>query len=226
MKYNKFLTFSYDDGVTQDQRLIDLFDKYGMKCTFNLNTALGGMGGGNMHEGVTYSSVRYQTSEYMRLYKNHEVAVHTLTHPWLTRVSDEDVIREVEQDRKTLSEIMGYNVVGMAYPMGAVDDRVIELIGKYTGVKYSRTTKSTYNFEPQSELLRFNPTLRHTEWDKMFELGEKFINLKCDKKQIYYVWGHAYEFDYDNSWSRFEDFLKMMSGHEDICYCNNTEALL
>ena len=26
----KTVTFSYDDGVTQDQRLIDLFDKYGV----------------------------------------------------------------------------------------------------------------------------------------------------------------------------------------------------
>ena len=27
----KAVTFSYDDGVTQDQRLIRLFDKYGLK---------------------------------------------------------------------------------------------------------------------------------------------------------------------------------------------------
>ena len=28
---NKILTFSFDDAVTQDARLIELFDKYGMK---------------------------------------------------------------------------------------------------------------------------------------------------------------------------------------------------
>ncbi|HNX14524.1 MAG TPA: polysaccharide deacetylase, partial [Oscillospiraceae bacterium] len=31
----KAVTFSYDDGVTQDIRLIELFNKYGMKATFN-----------------------------------------------------------------------------------------------------------------------------------------------------------------------------------------------
>ena len=28
----KAVTFSYDDGVTQDQRLISLFNKYNLKC--------------------------------------------------------------------------------------------------------------------------------------------------------------------------------------------------
>ncbi len=36
----KYLTFSYDDGVTQDIRLIELFNKYGMKATFNINSGL------------------------------------------------------------------------------------------------------------------------------------------------------------------------------------------
>ena len=31
----KAVTFSYDDGVQQDKRLAGIFDKYGMKGTFN-----------------------------------------------------------------------------------------------------------------------------------------------------------------------------------------------
>ena len=41
----KAITFSYDDGVTQDQRLISLFNKYGLKGTFNLNSGLLGKPG-------------------------------------------------------------------------------------------------------------------------------------------------------------------------------------
>lgn len=29
---NKFITFSYDDGVTQDKRLIEIFNKYNLKA--------------------------------------------------------------------------------------------------------------------------------------------------------------------------------------------------
>ena len=36
----KCVTLSYDDGVTQDLRLIELFDRYGLQCTFNLNSKL------------------------------------------------------------------------------------------------------------------------------------------------------------------------------------------
>ena len=34
----KAITFSYDDGVTQDKRLVDIFNKYGLKATFNINS--------------------------------------------------------------------------------------------------------------------------------------------------------------------------------------------
>ena len=37
---NKAITFSYDDGVTQDIRLIEIFNKYNLKATFNLNSEL------------------------------------------------------------------------------------------------------------------------------------------------------------------------------------------
>lgn len=60
----------------------------------------------------------------------------------------------------------------------------------------------------------------------MFELGKQFLELKADKPQIFYVCGHAYEFDVHREWKRFEEFLEMMSGCDDICYCTNSEALL
>ena len=37
----KALTFSYDDGVEQDVRLIEIFKKYGLRGTFNLNSTGG-----------------------------------------------------------------------------------------------------------------------------------------------------------------------------------------
>ena len=226
----KALTFSYDDGVTQDIRLIKLFNKYGMKATFNINSELLGKEGELLREGVRVNHTKNNPQDIKSIYAGHEVAVHTLTHPNLQQVrQDEEVIRQVEQDRRNLSELCGYDVVGMAYPCGGFcyDERVISLIRQNTGVKYSRTTHSTYNFDQQAELLEFNPSVyHHMEMDKMFELGEKFLNLEADCPQIFYVWGHAYEFDIHNDWARFEEFLQMMSGRSDICYCTNREALL
>jgi len=60
----------------------------------------------------------------------------------------------------------------------------------------------------------------------MFELGEDFLNMKTDRPQIFYVWGHSYEFDIANTWDKFEAFCEMMSGREDIFYGTNRQILL
>ena len=41
----KAVTFSFDDGVTQDKRLIEILNKYNLKATFNLNSAYLGTNG-------------------------------------------------------------------------------------------------------------------------------------------------------------------------------------
>ncbi len=223
----KAVTFSYDDGVTQDIRLIEILDKYGLKCTFNLNSEHLGMDGELIREDVRVSHVKNKPSEVASIYRNHEVAVHTLTHPTLVGLEEDEIVRQVEQDRINLSELCGYEVVGMAYPNGPNDDRVAGIIRDKTGVKYSRTVTSTYNFDIQDNLYRFNPTVyHHREFDKMFELAKEFIELKTDTPKIFYIWGHAYEFDIHNEWDRFEEFCKLISGHDDIFYGTNTQVLL
>ena len=225
----KAVTFSYDDGVTQDQRLIRLFDKYGLKCTFNLNSGLLGKPGSLIREDVTVAHVKPRACEVRAIYAGHEIAAHTLTHPALSSLSDEDVVREVEEDRLALSELAGYEVVGMAYPGGThvMNEHVADLIRTRTGIRYARTTTSTHSFDLQSDLIIFNPTVyHHVEWDALFELGERFVSLKPDKPQIYYIWSHAYEFDIHGDWERFEEFCRLISGHGDIFYGTNREVLL
>lgn len=225
----KAVTFSYDDGVTQDQRLIRILDKYGLKCTFNLNSGLLGNPGSLVREDVTVAHVKPRACEVRAIYEGHEIAVHTLTHPALSQLSDEEVIRQVEEDRVALSELAGYEVVGMAYPGGThvMNEHVADLIREHTGVQYARTTTSTHNFDLQDNLHIFNPTVyHHVEWDKLFALGEQFVALQPDRPQIYYIWGHAYEFDIHGDWERFEEFCRLISGHSDIFYGTNREVLL
>ena len=127
----KALTFSYDDGVTQDKRLIQIFNKYGLKATFNLNSELLGRSGALVRDGVHVDHTKNNACDVKSIYDGHEVAVHTLTHPDLIKISDDkEVLRQVEMDRQKLSELVGYEVEGMAYPGGApnCDDRVADII--------------------------------------------------------------------------------------------------
>lgn len=223
----KALTFSYDDGVRQDKRLLDILNKYHLKATFNLNSGWFGIETRMVREGVEIEHFKIQPDEVKSLYAGHEVAAHTLTHPRLCKLDDEEVIRQVEQDRLELSRLVGYEVCGLAYPGGGVnhDDRVVELIQKNTKVKYARTIENTYNFELQNDLYRFKPTIYHMEFDKMFELGETFLKMKPERPQLYYIWGHSYEFDIANTWDKFEAFCEMMSGRDDIFYGTNKQVL-
>ena len=182
------------------------------------------------HENKQITHYRIHPEDVRDVYAGHEIAVHTLTHPNLTTLEDAEIIRQVEQDRLNLSALAGYEVVGMAYPCGGVnnDDRVAEIIKKHTGVAYSRTITNTDSFQPQSNLYRFNPNVYGiAEFDRLMDMGEQFLSLKADSPQIFYIWGHAYEMDYESDgWAQIEEFFKLISNQNDIFYGTNKEVLL
>ena len=226
---NKAITFSYDDGTVQDIRLIELLNKYSLKCTFNLNSELLSTPRILIRNNKRINHYKIHKNDVKCVYEGHEIAVHTLTHPDLTKCDDKEIIRQVELDRQNLSDLAGYDVVGMAYPGGGInnDDRVADVIKNHTGIKYSRTITSTGCFEPQTNLFRFNPTGWHLDFDKMMSLGKEFIEMKTDTPKIFYIWGHSFEMDYDSDcWVKLEEFFKLISNRNDIFYGTNKEVLL
>jgi len=226
----KAVTFSYDDGVTQDIRLIELLNKYGLKCTFNINSELLGKKGILTRDGQRISHYKIHPEDVKYIYDGHEVAVHTLTHPNLTTLEDAEIIRQVEQDRLNLSNLAEYEVIGMAYPCGGVNnnDRVADIIRKHTGVAYCRTITNTDSFDPQENLYRFNPNVYHIlQFDRLMEMGQRFVDLNPSTPQIFYIWGHAYEMDFKpDYWIKLEEFFKLISNRSDIFYGTNKEVLL
>lgn len=222
----KAVTFSYDDGVTQDIKLIEMFDKYGLKATFNLNS---GFLDYVDTSGRKDPRSTVKAKEVAQIYKNHEVASHTFTHPYLTTLSDNDILHQITEDQKNLSELCGYDIVGMAYPGGGEknnNEYVADFIRTNTSIKYARTITSTYNFDLQEDLIRFNPTVHIYETDKMIELAHEFIDLKTNAPKIFYIWGHSYEYDLHDTWDKMEELCRLISGHDDIFYGTNREVLL
>jgi peptidoglycan/xylan/chitin deacetylase (PgdA/CDA1 family) len=53
-----------------------------------------------------------------------EFGSHTLTHPYLPEVSDEELHREVAESKQRLEDLLGIDVASFAYPFGGVDRRV------------------------------------------------------------------------------------------------------
>ena len=204
-----------------------MFGKYDIKATFNINSGFLG----NKHElvfdGKTVNHSEVDKDELNSIYQGHEIAVHTLTHKNLTTINEDEIIYQVETDRKNLEQITGNEIVGMAYPCGGINnnDFTAEVLKNKTKIKYSRTITSSYSFDIENNLYRFNPTLHQSD-KRLFEIAQKFINLNPEGLKIFYIWGHSYELDVNEGWKKIEDFLKFISGKEDIFYGTNKEILL
>lgn len=217
----KVVTLSYDDGVVQDIRLIEIMDRYGLKGTFNINT--GQYPAEDTKRERFYG--RLMRSEAVKLYSDshHEVAVHALTHPFLNMLSEPEIIYEVMEDRKNIEYDYKTVARGMAYPFGAYDDMVVRIL-RECGICYSRTTNSTHNFNFPSCWQMLNPTCHHND-EKLTELVDRFVNEQPRYEQcwMFYLWGHSYEFDNNNNWNVIENFAKSIGNRADIWYATNIE---
>ena len=232
MKKFKAITFSFDDGVQQDKRLIDIFDRYSLKSTFNINSGL--LDKHTSHEAMflgkktVFNNHRIPIDEVKQVYEKHEVAAHSVNHPVLTQLSDDQVVFQMSEDAKNLEKLTGYQINGFAYPGGCCEyynERVKKLIKDNTNLYYGRTAKSSYTFDVPEDIMIFQPTVSHREFELRDKLAHDFINLETDKPQIFYIWGHSYELDVDEKfWTGFEHFCELIAGKDDIYYGTNDQV--
>lgn len=219
-QYRKAVTFSYDDGVESDRALIELFDRYGLKASFNLNS---GFFAGC--EPWTYRDfeVRHPAAIDPRLYKGHEVCLHGALHRHPLELTEREWEQEYRQDKRAIEELFQTAVVGGAYPYGEYDARLEDYL-RSVGVSYCRTVKSSFDFTPSADMLAYEPTCRHRD-ENVFELIDRFLSLEeGDTPQIFYLWGHSYELPAWEHWERMEEICRRLSGHDDILYGTNTEV--
>lgn len=203
------VTFSYDDGNPKDERLVGLFNQYGVKGTFHLN-------------GINYIGIDESVAADLRTrYTGHEVACHTLRHGWPARMPQQSVVTEVVEDRRVLEALFGYPVIGMSYPSGSFDAASIAAM-RACGIVYSRTTKSTKGFPLPEDFMEWHPTCHHKD---ALPLAEKFMS-QLDSQwthPLLYIWGHSHEFKTDADWEHIENVLKTVSGSDKIWYATNIE---
>ena len=56
------------------------------------------------------------------------------------------------------------------------------------------------------------------------ELAQAFVeNTSMRRAQLFFLWGHSYEFEKDNNWNVIEDFCAYMGNREEIWYATNIE---
>ena len=206
----RIVTFSYDDGSGNDPRLIELFNKYGVKGTFHLNT--------RVFEKMTDES---EKKAFVDRYIGHEVACHTVHHGWPTRMPASSLLNELINDRRDLEKYTGYPVVGMSYPCGDYDDRVLGALTA-CGIVYSRTTKATFNFGFPDDWRVWHPTCHHRDADKPIADFLSRIDSEWTRPMLY-IWGHSHEFKTEEDWAKMEETVSKIAGLDQVWYATNIE---
>jgi len=99
--------------------------------TYGLNTTID-------HEAMTIDDIIEADG-----LQNIAIESHTVSHPILTRCSDQDSEYEIQKSKQQLEDILGRKIMGFAYPNGSHGMREIEYLKKH-GYKYAFTTVPDY----------------------------------------------------------------------------------
>jgi peptidoglycan/xylan/chitin deacetylase (PgdA/CDA1 family) len=225
----KAVTFSYDDGVKADIRLAGIFDKYGLRATFNINQ----VGNESTPSRITAEEIKTHILD-----KGHEVAVHGYAHRAPCKLRPSEVIADVWDCRRHLEGEFGRIIRGMAYPdsgirtntSGAADFAQVRMLLESLDIAYSRTLAGDNDgFAMPTDFYAWMPSAHHDN-AKIFEYIDKFNALTPNKNYIaarepklFYIWGHSYEFDVNNNWERIEDICQRLGGRDDTWYATNIE---
>lgn len=226
----KYFTLGFDDGITQDKRIIEILKKYDAYCaTFFINTGLFGKDSPEVGIDLGRSDIthlRFTEKELNTgIYDGFDLESHSYDHISLTAYdNDVDTLKSIMKlETKKITEISGYEPIGIAYPVGTYTEKTIDNLLKCTNIKFARTINETNGFSLPKNFMLWSPTCSVVN-SNLLNLAKKFVDYDCKQDMLFYVWGHGYNLDCDEKfWSDFEQLIKMMSEADDIVLLTNAE---
>jgi len=132
--------FTIDDGYRSVyDNVYPLLKKYQMSATLGLivnYVGRGKAGYGNPSAFLTSGQIKEMMESV-----NIEIASHTLSHPWLTRLDDETAYREIFLSKVILESLFNVPVITFIYPYGDMDQRIRKLVRK-AGYRMARAVRA------------------------------------------------------------------------------------
>ncbi len=242
----KYFAWSFDDGLEQDRKIIEILKTYNMGGTFHLNSGLfgdrtyeGRIGNLGMTEmpAERYEAKKYHLLPYVphfripesglrEVYAGFEIASHTVNHVNLGKCSEEERLRQIKDDVARLSELFDQEVTGFAYPYGMGAEKSREAL-KQAGVSYARLAVSRPTFRFPEDPLAMPLTCWHIS-SKTFRRIDEFVSADPGNDDMFFLmFAHGYEFDFgtkESNWEKFEKICRTVSSHNDIICCSIGEA--
>ena len=204
----KYFIFSIDDGTIYDKKVLEIFNRYGIKGTFNLNSGLDGF--------IWYLNGRPIERLYLKenphLYDGHEVASHTLTHPHLTMCPGEIIVKEVGEDITNLETIFDRDVYTFAFPFHDSDDRCVDIIKHLHNIKVIRHSEEDKSFKFPQDLLHVKIT--SLDINEALWLVDQFI--EDDEAELFTFVSHGYDFEVNQTYDKLEELCQKVIANKNI----------
>ena len=217
----KAFNITYDDGVMQDLRFVELMNRYGLKGTFNLNSELMRTGFAWTHpNGMEVKRLPVDTARW--LYRGHEVASHTQTHPYMQDLSEQEVMDQLGRDKADLEEMLDVGVAGFAVPFDYYSSMIADC-AKQCGFEYARMSEFSRSYEPCGDYWFWKTGFYHIE-PGLTEYVDGFFETDIELAVCQIV-GHSYDLDAEGLWGTMETILKRVSAAEDVWSCTNLELV-
>ena len=217
----KVFNVTYDDGVLQDVRFVALLNRYGLKGTFNLNSGLMESEFEWTHESGRVIK-RLSKEKAVPLYQGHEIACHTLTHPYMHDLSEQEILHELQEDKANLEKLFGREVKGFAVPFDFYSGQIENCV-RQCGFSYARISQESRSFAPQTDYYNWKATVFHTD-PELEQLSRQFIESD-EELAIFQIVGHSYDLDVEKLWDRIENVFRMIAAHDDILLMTTIEIV-
>lgn len=217
----KAFVLTYDDGIQQDVRFVKMLNRYGLKGTFNLNSGL-------MKSGFAWThpcgmEIRRLTEAVAAgLYDGHEVASHTLTHPYMYDLTETEIMHQMTEDKKNLEALFGRPVCGFAVPFDYYSD-LIAKCAENSGFEYARCSEFSDGYAPGTDYYHWAPGVFHVQ-PNLMEHVEGFLNTR-EELALCQIAGHSYDLDTENLWDTMERVCAAAAAREDVWSCTNLELV-
>ena len=217
----KAFNVTYDDGVLQDVPFVALLNRYGLKGTFNLNSQLMEQEFCWIHENGMQVR-RLSPDAAQGLYDGHEIACHTLTHPYMQALSDEALRYEIGEDKRRLEAMFGRRVEGFAVPFDYYDERIARCVAD-CGFAYGRMSEESGSYDPWERQYFWRSGIFHLR-PELEDFVDGFLGSDQELALCQIV-GHSYDLDAANLWDTMERIFSKVSRAEDVLPMTHLELV-
>jgi len=222
------ISFSWDDGSIYDVKLAKLMTKYGINAIFFIP-----------NENWQHSFIKADIIK--EIYDmGMEIGGHTVSHKYLTSINRNKIENEIKDNKEYLEDIVQKDIDIFCYPGGYYNKYIENIVKMYYkkarsaktmrfSIQNKFTIDTSFHFYDrgimsilkntmQNDRKEIITVLKAIKDNDTFNIYKNILFFLCNKDDNYniHIWGHGWEIENYNLWTKLEDFIKALKDNNFI----------